>query len=157
MFKRIINLGAVYYTVISGLFLLFAKMLGDENTGLDPTKFLFILLFSFIMSTGTAIKESDVMGRVAKGICHAICYIGGFFFCIILPYNKGFSISVIATVIFAVFYATACLVKSFIIKRKGEKKVNTKTKNTQKSANIKKAKKSPEAQTEYKSMFSDNK
>ena len=157
MFKRIINLGAVYYTVISAIFLLFAQLFGDENTGLDPAKFLFLLLFSFIMSIGTAIKESNIMGKIAGLSCHAICYVGGFFFCVILPYHKGFSFSVISTVIFAVLYAVACLVKSFVIKRKGEKKVNTKTKNTQKTVSGKKSKKSPEAQTEYKSLFSDDK
>lgn len=161
MLKRIINLGAVYYTVISAVFLAFAKLFGDANTGLDPAKFLFILLFSFVMSTGTAIKESDIMGKLAKGICHAICYIGGFFFCMVLPYHKGFSFSVIATVIFAVLYIVACLTKSFVTRRASEKTAKTKTnstsKPTQKSPKSNKKSKAPEAQTEYKSLFSDDK
>ena len=156
MLKRIINLGAVYYTVISGSFLVFAQIFGRENKGLDPKRFLFLLLFSFIMSTGTAIKESDIMGRIPRAICHAVCYIGGFFFCLILPYNKNFSFSVIATVIFAIFYATACFIKSVITKSISRKKFNSDTKKTQKVKNNKKIKKSSETQTEYKSLFSDN-
>ncbi len=157
MLKRIINLGAVYYTVISGIFLLFAQLFGDKNTGLDPAKFLFLLLFAFIMSTGTAIKESDIMGKIARLCCHAVCYIGGFFFCIILPYHKGFSFAVISTVIFAALYATACFIKSFITNRKSEKKVSAKATNTSKTKNGKPSKKQSQAQTEYKSLFSDDK
>ncbi len=161
MFKRIINLGAVYYAAISAIFLVFAKLFGDVNTGLDPAKFLFILLFSFVMSTGTAIKESDVMSKAAKGACHAICYIGGFFFCIILPYQKGFSFSVISTVIFAVLYIVASLIKSSVVRRNSEKNVKSKAKTSPKTNNkpekiTKKSKNSAE-QTEYKSLFSDDK
>lgn len=157
MLKRIINLGAVYYTIISGIFLLFAQLFGNENTGLDPAKFLFLLLFAFIMSTGTAIKESDIMNKVARLVCHAVCYIGGFFFCVILPYHKGFSFSVISTAIFAVLYAVACFIKSFVVKYRSEKKVNTKAKNTQKATTVKKSKKQSQVNTEYKNLFSDDK
>ncbi len=157
MLKRIINLGAVYYTVISAVFLLFAQLFGNENTGLDPAKFLFLLLFSFVMSTGTAIKENNIMGKIAARSCHAACYVGGFFFCVILPYHKGFTFGVISTVIFAVLYAVACIIKSFVAKRKDEKKVSSKVKTTQKTVSGKKSKKSTETQTEYKSLFSDDK
>ncbi len=157
MLKRIINLGAVYYTAISGVFLLFAQLFGDNNTGLDPGKFLFLLLFAFIMSTGTAIKESNLMNKIPAAVCHAACYVGGFFFCVILPYHKGFTFSVISTAIFAVLYGIACLIKSFIINRKSEKKVNAKSQNTKNSGSTKKSKKQPETQTEYKSLFSDDK
>ncbi len=154
MLKRIINLGAVYYTVISAVFLLFAKLFGNENTGLDPAKFLFLLLFSFVMSTGTAIKEGNIMGKIATLCCHAVCYIGGFFFCIILPYHKGFTFAVISTVIFAVLYAAACLIKSAVIKRSGERKADVKT---NKVASGKGSPKAKEKQTEYKSLFSNDK
>lgn len=161
MIKRIINLGAVYYTAISAVFLIFARLFGDSNTGLDPTKFLFILLFSFVMSTGTAIKEGGVMGNVAGGVCHAVCYIGGFFFCIILPYQKGFTFAVVSTVIFAVLYIVARLIKSSVVRHSSEKNPKSKAK-TVKKTNIKsekhtkKSKDAPE-HTEYKSLFSDDK
>lgn len=157
MLKRIINLGAVYYTVTSGIFLLFAQLFGDENTGLDPSRFLLLLLFAFIMSTGTAIKESNLMGKVAGLCCHAVFYIGGFFFCVILPYHKGFSFAVISTLIFAALYAIACITKSFVSNRRIEKKAPTKAAVSLKSKNSKKPKKQTQAQTEYKSLFSDDK
>ncbi len=156
MLKRIINLGAVYYTVISAVFLIFAQLFGNENTGLDPAKFLFLLLFAFIMSTGTAIKESGLMNKIAATVCHAICYVGGFFFCVILPYHKGFTFAVISTAAFAALYGIACLIKS-LINRKSEKKINTKTQSTKNTASTKKSKKQPETQTEYKSLFSGDK
>ncbi len=108
------------------------------------------------MSTGTAIKESDIIGKVARLCCHAIFYIGGFFFCVILPYHKGFSFAVISTLIFAALYTIACLTKSFISNRRIEKSAPAKASISSKMKNSKKPKKQTQAQTEYKSLFSDD-
>ena len=163
MLKRIINLGAVYYAAISGVLLVLAWIFGESFSVLEPSKFLFIMLFSFVASTGTAIKESDLMGKTAAGVCHAVCYIGGFFFCIILPYGKGFTFAVISLTLFTAGYAVVCILKSVISKRSGKNKktvakgsskgsLTDKNKTEPKKSKDKKAKN----ETEYKSLFSDN-
>ena len=162
MLKRIINLGAVYFTAISGVLLIFAWMFGESFSMLEPSKFLFIMLFSFVCSLGTAINESELMGHVANRVCHAICYIGGFFFCIILPYKKGFTFAVISLALFSAGYAAVCIIKSIVSRRyekskKSSVKASVKNKTSdQLKTNTKKNNKKAQNDTEYKSLFSDN-
>ena len=159
MLKRIINLGAIYYAAITGVLLIFACIFGGDTAILEPSKFLFIMLFSFVASTGTAIKEYQLMGHVADGICHAICYIGGFFFCLILPYGKGFTFAVIMLALFSAGYGALCLLKSAIRKNtkgtrsKAPDKNTSKAKGKTKSSNT--ASKKAKKETEYKSLFSN--
>ena len=159
MLKRIINLGGIYYACISGILLLLASLFGGDLAVIEPLKLLFILMFCFVMSTGTAIKECDSVGKVTGGISHAFCYIGGFFFLVVLPYDNGFTFSVIALAIFSVGYAIVCAIKSAIKKRTDKPAKNaSKTKNNVPVAKTKKtpsaSKKSAQEQ-EYKSLFSD--
>lgn len=163
MLKRIINLGAVYYAAISGVLLVLAWIFGESFSVLEPSKFLFIMLFSFVASTGTAIKESNLVGRTTAGVCHAVCYIGGFFFCIILPYGKGFTFAVISLTLFTAGYAVVCILRSVISKRAGKNKkllVKGSAKDSSVSKNETKSKKptnkKAKNEAEYKSLFSDN-
>lgn len=152
MLKKIINLGAIYYTCISAVLLVFSWIFGRDTAILDPVRFLTLLLFSFVMSTGSAIYESDLMGKVARGTCHAICYIGGFFFCVLIPYGKGFVVNVIALIIFSVIYVSVRVIKSVAVNRHSSKKHY----NSQAKKDSKKSQSSLKKEDEYKSLFSGN-
>lgn len=151
MLKKIINLGAVYYTAISAVFLIFGLMFGDAGAVLlTPFRFIMILLFSFVMSVGSYFKYGDVVSKTAGGILHVICYIGGFFFCILLPSGNKFSFTVIALVIFSIGYIAVCLIRSHLEKKKGSSARKTRKVKAEKPQ---KEKKAPEE--EYKSLFSE--
>lgn len=154
MFKRILSLGAIYYTVASAVLLAFSAMLDTGMSVLAPSRFLLLLLCSYLMSLGTGLNES-FSNHTAGRVCHAICYIGGFFFCILLPYNKGFAFTVIALALFSAVYAAVCIIKSIVMhKNKQDVDVNK----TPRKTDTKKAKSNKKIkQTEYKSLFSDGK
>ena len=159
MLKRIINLGGIYYACISGILLLLASLFGGDLAIIEPLKLLFILMFCFVMSTGTAVKECDSVSSVTGVICHAFCHIGGFFFLVVLPYDNGFTFSVISLVIFSIGYVIACMVKTAVKKR--TYKANGKVAKAKTDIPAAKTKKSPSAskksaqEQEYKSLFSD--
>lgn len=152
MLKKIISLGSVYYTCISAILLTFSWIFGEKTAILEPARFLSLLLFSFVMSTGTAINESDIMGKIARGTCHAICYIGGFLFCVLIPYGKGFAVTVIALIIFSVVYVAVRAIKSAVANRRGPVKCKSKQMKNQKKESRQHQKK----EIEYKNLFSDN-
>lgn len=155
MFKKILSLGAIYYTVASAVLLVFSAMLDGGTTMLAPSRFLLLLLCAYVMSLGTGLNES-FSNTVAGRVCHAICYIGGFFFCILLPYNKGFAFTVIATALFSTIYAAVCIIKS-IAMRKHKQNVDIKPNENNKKAKNTKPNNKKTAKTEYKSLFSDGK
>lgn len=170
MFKKIIHLGAVYYTAISAVLLIFSMMLDNGSAILAPERFLALLIYSFVMSIGTSLLASTLQKPLGR-LLHAICYIGGFFCCVILPYSKGFTFAAIAVLLFSAAYILVCLLKALIQRKKGAHTAATAKSNSGKSTSsgkaldinpnsgIDKRKKSKETrpQTEYKSLFSNDK
>ncbi len=150
MLKKIINLGAVYYTVISTVLLLFSWIFGETSAILAPERFLSLLLFSFVMSVGSAVKETSFFGKTGSGVTHAICYIGGFLFCVLIPYGAKFSLAVIGLALFSAGYVIVLITKSALNKKRTNKRPS-------KAKPEKKTKTKPEQNTEYKNLFSDNK
>ena len=142
--KNFVFFGATFYTVISTGFILIANLMSDSHAAilLEAEKFMYILLFSFIMSLGSTLLRIDEIGRVAAVISHAACYLIGFFVFVLLCGIK-FAPAVIATVIFAVFYTVSTVVCRLISKRHQkkpdapkiipEKKKQTKAENTYQS------------------------
>lgn len=116
-FKKILKgffaLGAVYYTVISVVFLAIGMSLaGDDPTRiLIPAQYFRILLFSFIMSLGTQLKSINLYSRVLARVLHAICYVFGFMLFLGLS-GLEFTAVVIASLVFFVFYVIEALVAS---------------------------------------------
>ncbi|MBE6547547.1 MAG: hypothetical protein E7667_01530 [Ruminococcaceae bacterium] len=162
MLKKIISLGAIYYTVTSAILLTIFEF--SENTGLTmvPSKFLLLLLCSYIMSVGTALKFDSGFGKISGGICHAVCYMGGFFFCIVLPFVKPFTTRIVGLILFAICYVAVCSVKAAILRSRAAT-LATKKKNSHKTASAaqqdskKKEKINKSANsTEYKSLFSSD-
>lgn len=150
MLKKIINLGAIYYTAISAVLLIFGLVFGEAGAVLlTPSRFITILLFSFVMSVGSYFKYGNIVNKTAGGIIHAVCYIGGFFFCVLLPSNSKFSFVVIAIVLFSIGYIAVCTVKASLSKKKGSSQ-----KSQKKKKEISK-KENKSSDTEYKSMFSE--
>ena len=150
MFKRFLNLATAYYAIISACLLVFSLIFGENGIILEPARFLLILLYCFIMSMGTAIKEEENLGIALRTITHAVCYIGGFFFCIILPTGAKFSPAVIFLAIFSLLYIAVCIVKSKL--RPSDKKASAGRKPKQKNP----VKNNRSSESEYKSLFSDS-
>lgn len=104
--QKFIFFGSVIYTVISTGMIILAILMTDAQYSkmLDAKRFLYILLFSFILSLGSTLLRVEEISRVAAVCIHAACYVLGFFIFVILC-GIEFAPAVIATVVFAVIYA----------------------------------------------------
>lgn len=153
--KDFISLGAICYTALSTVIIIIAMALSSDNASklLSPKQFLFLLLFCYLMSLGTAIKKITAMPKVAAYAAHAVCYVGGFALFLILCGVKFVPV-VIASLIFAIIYATVSVIQGLSDKRKytaGSQK-NAVIKNTAASAKTKRKKSKKDM--EYVNQFS---
>ena len=145
-FKHFISFGAIYYTIISVVFITIAAMLTEKGSMLlEPSRFLSILLFAFIMGLGSALIRSPEIPYVGAACAHVGCFIGGFLiFMAICGYD--FTRIMIATLIFAVIYAIVTLIVN-AIKKAANKKKNAKETKPKTNNESKKTKEA------YKSQF----
>ncbi len=154
MLKKIINLGAIYYTAVSAVMLIFSIMFGIESTILAPQRFFTILLYSFVASVGTALLHCNFKSAIVARLLHVLCYIGGFLFCILIPYGAKFTTAVISLAVYSVAYVVICVLKSAIAKKSQNSQYQTPNKCKREKSDKTTSKK--QLETEYKSLFSDS-
>lgn len=151
VFKKIVSKGAVIYTAGSLCILLFSLSV-PENTMdklLLPTPFLMFAAYAFVLALGDLPYHVGKCSPVAARAIHATCYNLGFF-CFMLLCNMSFSTSVIATVIFALFY-TAAVVLAGVFRKKNKL---APAKNTETSVKGKNSKSKSKPQSSYTNRFS---
>ena len=133
--KSFIARGAVIYTALSTC-LIALSMLVSENASvkiLVPKQFLFLLLFSFLLSLGGVFLKLTALPSVWPRVLHALCFIGGFALFLLLCGVK-FAPLIISDAVFAAFYVVITLI---LMRKKSspstapEKKNNKKTKNVE--------------------------
>ena len=144
--KNFIFFGSLNNTVISAIFLLIALAvtpvsenaqvcsacgLSQDALFLEAGRFLAILLFSFIMSLGTAIFRINGISKTAAHLSHAACFVFGFLI-FLLVCDMGFAKSVIGTAIFAIFYTIERIIQMLIIKHIGKSSVTPNVSSKQK-------------------------
>lgn len=152
MLKRIINLCSIYFTCICAPLLLIS-LAAEGDKILSPERFLLILVFAFTASFGTAVKECKDVGRGLGYTVHAVCYIGGFLFFILLPADMKFVTTVVGMLIYVLGYVGISLMRASAERKNVSKVQGTAAKEkTQKPQSEKKRKKN----AEYKSLFSDS-
>ena len=132
--KNFIFFGSLNNTIISAGFLLVALAvtpvsenaqvcsacgLPQDAIFLEAGRFLAILLFSFIMSLGTAIFRINGIAKTAAHISHAACFIVGFLVFLLLC-DMGFAKSCIGTAVFAIFYTIERVIQMLIAKQIGK-------------------------------------
>lgn len=150
IFKNILFWGALYYTVITALLIVINLLMRGDSAQvvIDPTQFLLVLLFSYIAAGCSRIAAIDTLPRSLGVLISAVGHIGGFFLCLVLPSNTGFTGSVIITLLFAIAYAIVAVTVALVKKRNG----------TAPQSNATKKKSPSEKRTqEYKSMFGGDK
>ena len=147
--KNFVFFGSVIYTVISTvmIFVAMATTDGQYSMILDAERFLYILLFSFILSVGSTILRIDEISRVAAVCLHAACYVVGFFIFVLLCGIK-FAPAIIATAVFAGIYSICTIICRAI--SKSLKKTQNSPNNSKKQA------KENKNNTEYISQFTKN-
>ena len=146
-FKFFVSRGAVIYTAISTALIVIALFTAEDASVkiLMPKRFLFLLLFSFILALGSTVVKLEKISATAARILHAICYIGGFALLLLLCEMK-FAPLMIASLVFAIGYVIITLILT--------RSRNTSIKESKKAEKpIKKAKKSA---YEYTPMFPSN-
>ena len=113
--KSFVARGAVIYTALSTC-LIVLSMLVSENASvkiLVPKQFLFLLLFSFVLSLGGVFLKIYSLPSVWPRVLHALCFIGGFALFLLLCGVK-FAPLIISDAVFALIY----LIFIFIATRK---------------------------------------
>ncbi len=151
LFKYFVFRGAVYYTMLSAFIMIVNSLLssGTSQKVIVTSQFWYILLFSYIMALGAALRKISSISKAIGWLLHAICYIGGFFLFVMLC-AVPFAVSCVLTAVFAVFYA----VFAFVIAK--SERVSAQ-RNANEKSTIHKGKKnkvSKKNQETYKSMFS---
>lgn len=155
LFKGFISLGAIYYTALSTVIILIATALSAENASklLSPKQFLFLLLFCYLMSLGSAIKIGGGLPGAVAYTVHAVCYILGFVLFLTLCGVKFVPIA-IASLIFVILYTAVAVIKGIAEKKHGAPTASAKLDKAT-AATCKKAKrKKPKKSVEYVSQFS---
>lgn len=147
LFKFFVSRGAIIYTAISTALIVIALFTAEDASVkiLMPKRFLFLLLFSFILALGSTVVKLEKISATAARILHAICYVGGFALLLLLC-EVNFAPLMIASLVFAIGYVVIALI--FARNRNTAKREN---KAVEKS--VKKAKKTA---VEYTPMFPSN-
>ena len=140
-FKRSIKYffvcGSAYFTALSGLLLLILAILTNEspNVGVEPSRFLLLLAFCFVMSLGSTVRRAAGVPHTIGWICNAALYVGGCFGFLLAAEFK-LETAAIITVLFVCIYAPIAIFIAFKGKKKrGGSLLNTPSKPT--SRNIK--------------------
>ena len=146
--KNFVFFGCTIYTVLSAGILIFIDLLSyTESQMPDVGRFLSLLAFSFILSVGSTVLRIDTINRLAACAVHAACYIIGFFIFMMLCQIQ-FASAIIATAVFAVFYAVITVIIRLVAKvfKKSSKSTPAPAKAKVKAA--------PKKENTYTSQFS---
>ena len=164
-FKKLIKYffvcGSAYFTAICSSFLVILAIITSENAnfGVEPSKFLLLLAFCFVMSFGSTIRRTRGIPSRIGWICNAVCYVGGCF-AFLLAFNFQFFTSFVITIAFACIYTPIAILIAFKNKKKrGASILSTSKKPATKASksNTRPAKKSEsneKADTPYQNLFS---
>lgn len=140
--KNFVFFGALNNTVISAFFIISAMAMSpsgevvqycntcglpQNGTFIDATRLFAILIFSFIMSVGTAIFRINGISKLLAHISHAACFIVGFLVFLVLC-QQEFAKACIGTAIFAIAYVIERAIQMLIEKLLRKSKGNAPTK-----------------------------
>ncbi|MBE6583394.1 MAG: hypothetical protein E7649_00240 [Ruminococcaceae bacterium] len=160
--------GSAYFTAICGSLMIALASVTNNNTqttvepwqfpgvGVEPSKFLLILSFCFVMSLGSTIRRMFPRAKIAGWVVHAICYVGGFLAFMLLG-GISFPTAIVATAFFSAVYAVIAILTVFSERKKAAASLASKNKH-QHSGKSKKStsknKKPEQSEQTYESMFS---
>lgn len=154
--KKILFWGAIYYTVITVFLSLICVIMNDEGNVLTkPERFLEVFLFSFIAATASVVYYENILPRTLGIAIHFLGYVGGFFFCLVLPSKSEFSSSVVIMCIYTIVYAI--LSALIITSRKKKLKSDARTKPQNISPKLKEKPKKSEYVSQFKSTDENDK
>ena len=149
--------GALYYTALSAIIMIInvALLAQDSTKVIVPQQFLYLLLFCYVMSLGSSLRQIDSISKTLGWVLNAACYVPGFFIfllCLDMPPSS----SLILSAVFIPIYAAGAVVTALMERRNARQKNTDKKsvgKNVVKSrkSNNRKDRKDNEA---YTSMFS---
>ena len=117
----------------------------QNATFLDANRLFAVLVFSFIMSLGTAIFRIDGISKLLAHLSHAACFIAGFLAFLMLC-KMDFAKACIGTALFAIGYVIERVIQMFI--EKLIRKSNEKS-----PASAKKQSEKPQKNSGYVSQF----
>ena len=127
--REILVSTCVCFTVVSFAILLiklifFGSPDNDGNYISSVTFFFMLLPFSLLISCGNKALTVRKWGPY-RYILHAVIYIAGFYLCLLLPYQLGSSVKgsavLLLTLLFALLYGIAMIVRAIIIGRKNKR------------------------------------
>ena len=148
LLKFFVSRGAMIYTAISTALIVIALFTAEDASVkiLMPKRFLFLLLFSFVLALGSTILKLESLSATARRLLHSACFIGGFALFLVLC-EVEFAPLMIATLIFAIVYVALTLITT----RKKTASVSEKP-----ISDAKQPKKNKKKTAEYTSMFKSN-
>jgi small-conductance mechanosensitive channel len=148
LFKFFVSRGAIIYTAISTALIVIALFTAEDSSVkiLMPKRFLFLLLFSFVLALGSTIMKLESLSATTRRLLHAISFIGGFALFLVLC-EVEFAPLMIATLIFAIVYVALTLITT----RKKTASVSEKP-----ISDAKQPKKNKKKTAEYTPMFKSN-
>lgn len=116
--KYFISCGAIIYTFLSVLILIFSIAIAEGTSAkiLVPSNFLYLLMFSYVLSLGNTFLGATEIATPLRYTLHAICFIIGFFSFIMLC-GISFSSSCIMSLVYAIIYCGA-MITAHTIKKK---------------------------------------
>ena len=147
-----ISCGAIIYTCLSVLILIFSLAISEGASAkiLVPSNFLYLLMFSYILSLGNTFLKATAMATPLRYTLHAVCYILAFFTFILLC-GISFSSSCIMTLVYAIIYCGAMMI-AHIVKKNFYSKTHSNKASIQHKSEPRKDK--SKRDNTYKSMFS---
>lgn len=127
LLKFFITRGSVIYTLLSTSMIVVSILLAEDSSVkiLVPKQYLFLLLFSFIMSLGSSFLKMQSLSRTLARVCHAVCFIGGFLLFLTLCGVKFVPV-VISGAVFALVYTVAVLISVHTDNKSGSKQKTVK-------------------------------
>ncbi len=168
LFKYFISCGAVIYTAISALFFIIEIRISNGAAAvfqLDPQRFLYLLLFSYVISLGNTLFKLESLSSTTRRLLHAASYIFGLLAFLTLSGLKFYAAMIISAV-FALFYVLVVFIYSLAFGNAGrlnvpnnnsgsksQNKQDQKNKN-QSNSKIKANDKKQSSKDEYKKRFS---
>ena len=142
--KNFIFFCSVIYTLVSlGIIFVLSALPGD-NTGIEMSRFVYVFLFSAIVSVGCTVWRMENVNRLFASILHAVCFIGGVAVFLALC-GMAFAATVILTAVFAIIYAISTVISRGLIKKLHKAAPGAKDTTKQSPE--------PAKETEYKKLF----
>ena len=146
LFKFFVSRGAIIYTALSTALIVTALFIAEDASMkiLMPKRFLFLILFSFILALGSTFLRMESISSVWARVWHATCFIGGFLLFLILCEVK-FAPTIISGLIFGVIYVIIAIIST--------KKISSSVKKNDSPDTKHEKKKSRKREVEYTPMF----